>query len=89
MAGHDDAAEAFWRFSLMVYARPGVADALIGLQDRDGHNVNLVLYGLWLGLCHATALDGAALSRARTATAGLEVPTTKARVSRCTKPNQP
>jgi len=72
MAGHDDAAEAFWRFSLMVYSRPGVADALVGLQDRDGHNVNLVLYGLWLGLCHAIALDAAALSRARAVTAGLD-----------------
>ena len=56
----------------MIYSRPGVADALIGLQDRDGHNVNLVLYGLWLGLCHATALDAAALSRAKTAMAGLD-----------------
>ena len=32
-------AEGFWRFSLMVYARPGVAEALIGLQDGAGHNV--------------------------------------------------
>jgi uncharacterized protein (TIGR02444 family) len=72
MASHDDAAEAFWRFSLMVYARPGVPNTLIVLQDRDGHNVNLVLYGLWLGLCEATALDAAALSRAKSAIAGLD-----------------
>ena len=26
-------AESFWRFSLMVYSRPGVAGTLIGLQD--------------------------------------------------------
>ena len=72
MAGHDDAAEAFWRFSLMVYARPGVADALIYLQDNGGHNVNLILYGLWLGLCGATRLDAAALSRAKAAMARLD-----------------
>ena len=61
------AAEGLWRFSLMVYARPGVAGALIGLQDRSGHNVNLMLFGLWLGLCEATRLDAAGLARAKTA----------------------
>jgi uncharacterized protein (TIGR02444 family) len=72
MADRDDAAEAFWRFSLMAYGRPGVADALIGLQDRGGHNVNLILYGLWLGLCELTRLDAAAISRAKAAVADLE-----------------
>jgi uncharacterized protein (TIGR02444 family) len=37
---------AFWRFSLALYARPGVAAALLGLQDRAGRDVNLVLYTL-------------------------------------------
>lgn len=41
--------DAFWRFSLALYARPGVAAALIALQDRSGHDVNLMLYALWLG----------------------------------------
>jgi uncharacterized protein (TIGR02444 family) len=68
----DRAAEAFWRFSLMVYARPGVAEALIGLQDRAGHNVNLVLFGLWLAVCERRGLDAAALARARAAIAGLD-----------------
>jgi uncharacterized protein (TIGR02444 family) len=71
MAGRD-VAESFWRFSLMVYARPGVAEALIGVQDRGGHNVNLILYGLWLGLCEATRLDAAARDRATAAIAGLD-----------------
>jgi uncharacterized protein (TIGR02444 family) len=62
MARQDAAAESFWRFSLMVYARPGVAEALIGLQDRAGHNVNLILFGLWLGLCEAVPLDAAGLA---------------------------
>jgi uncharacterized protein (TIGR02444 family) len=72
MADHDGAAEAFWRFSLMIYSRPGVAEALISLQDRGGHNVNLVLYGLWLGVCEATRLDAAAVSRAKAAIEGLD-----------------
>jgi uncharacterized protein (TIGR02444 family) len=72
MADRDESAEAFWRFSLMVYGRPGVAEALIGLQDRGGHNVNLVLYGLWLGLCEQTPLDAAALSRAKATMAKLD-----------------
>jgi uncharacterized protein (TIGR02444 family) len=62
-----DAAEAFWRFSLMVYGRPGVAEALIRLQDRGGHNVNLVLFGLWVALCEGARLDIVALSRAKEA----------------------
>jgi uncharacterized protein (TIGR02444 family) len=72
MAGHDAAGESFWRFSLMAYSRPGVAEALIRLQDRDGHNVNLILFGLWLAVCEATRLDGSALSRAKKAMARLD-----------------
>lgn len=65
-------AEAFWRFSLMAYARPGVAEALIGLQDRGGHNVNLVLFGLWLALCAGDRLDAAGVARARAAIVKLD-----------------
>lgn len=72
MAGQSGTVVAFWRFSLMIYARPGVADALLRLQDRDGHNVNLILFGLWLGVCEGARLDAAALSRAKAATAGLD-----------------
>ncbi len=42
---------AFWRFSLDFYGRPEVADACIALQDREDADVNLVLLGLWLGIC--------------------------------------
>lgn len=60
-------AESFWRFSLMVYGRPGVAEALIALQDRGGHNVNLVLFGLWLAIDRSARLDAAGLARAKAA----------------------
>jgi uncharacterized protein (TIGR02444 family) len=67
----DDAGEAFWRFSLMVYARPGVADALLRLQDQGGHNINVILFGLWCAM-RGQRLDAAALARGRTAIAGLD-----------------
>ena len=42
--------EALWRFSLAFYARPGVSEALIALQDRAGCDVNLMLFALWLAV---------------------------------------
>jgi uncharacterized protein (TIGR02444 family) len=53
-AGEEGA--AFWRFSLALYASPGVADALIALQDRAGLDVNLILFGLWIGARHGCEL---------------------------------
>jgi uncharacterized protein (TIGR02444 family) len=53
--------EAFWRFSLAFYARPGVAEALIALQDRAGLDVNLMLFALWCGAAYGHRLDAAAL----------------------------
>jgi uncharacterized protein (TIGR02444 family) len=60
-----------WQFSLGFYARPGVAPALIALQDRDGCDVNLVLYALWLGL-DGCRLDPAGLEAAAAAIAPLQ-----------------
>jgi uncharacterized protein (TIGR02444 family) len=65
------AGTAFWRFSLRFYARPGVAEALIALQDEAGIDVNLVLYGVWLGLSGRSRLDDAALAAAQRATRAL------------------
>src|SRR6516162_9111146 len=42
--------EPLWRFSVAFYARPGVSEALIALQDRAGCDVNLMLFALWLGV---------------------------------------
>ncbi len=50
------AADVFWRFSLALYARSGIADALIALQDRAGLDVNLILFGLWFGMRHGQEL---------------------------------
>src|SRR5438034_3486996 len=63
--GDDAAGEAFWRFSLALYARPGVAEALIAIQDRAGHDVNLILFGLWLGASEGRNLAAGELEAAR------------------------
>ena len=42
--------DSFWSFTLAFYGRDGVSPALIALQDRFGHDVNLLLYACWLGL---------------------------------------
>jgi uncharacterized protein (TIGR02444 family) len=64
-------AEAFWRFSLGLYARPGTADALIALQDRAGLDVNLILFGLWVGARHGRELGRDGLAAAAEAVAEL------------------
>jgi uncharacterized protein (TIGR02444 family) len=72
MTGHAAVADSFWRFSLRVYARPGVAELLIGLQDRGGHNINLILLALWLGIGASVRLDAEAFARAKTAMARID-----------------
>jgi len=63
--------DAFWRFSLAFYARPGVAESLIALQDRAGLDVNLILFALWRGLVHGHRLDAAGFGAAEAAVAPL------------------
>ncbi len=65
-----DAAAAFWRFSLAVYARPGVAPACLVLQDQYACDVNVALYCCWLGASGRGRLDRAALDAADRAVAG-------------------
>jgi uncharacterized protein (TIGR02444 family) len=63
--------EAFWRFSLVFYSRPGVADILLRLQDRDGCDIDLILFALWCGAVLRRPLDAADLIAAQAATAPL------------------
>jgi uncharacterized protein (TIGR02444 family) len=49
--------EALWRFSLAFYARPGVSEALIALQDCAGFDINLMLFALWLGVSGRSRLS--------------------------------
>jgi uncharacterized protein (TIGR02444 family) len=41
--------ESLWRFSLRVYARPGVERACLALQDEHGVDVNVLFFCCWLG----------------------------------------
>ena len=56
-AGEFPGSEALWRFSLAFYARPGVSEALIALQERAGCDVNLMLFTLWLGVSGRSPLS--------------------------------
>jgi len=38
---------SFWNFSLRFYARPGIADICLDLQDSFSADVNVLLYVLW------------------------------------------
>ena len=61
-------ARSLWDFSIAVYARPGVAPACLGLQDRLGVDVNLLLLCCWAGASgRLLSADGlaAALAAAR------------------------
>jgi uncharacterized protein (TIGR02444 family) len=60
--------EALWQFSLAVYARPGVAETCVTLQDQWDVNVNPLLWLLWLE-DRGVSVDTALLSRAEEAIA--------------------
>ena len=47
----------FWRFSLAVYARPGVAEECLGAQTALGLDVNVLLFCAWIGAARAVRLE--------------------------------
>jgi uncharacterized protein (TIGR02444 family) len=63
-------AAAFWRFSLAIYARPGVAPACLVLQDEYGRDVNVMLFCCWLGASGRGRIDRAGLDGADRAVSG-------------------
>jgi uncharacterized protein (TIGR02444 family) len=56
--------DAFWTFSLALYGRPGIAPALLRLQDRNGLDVNLLLLCCFVGARGLGALTKAELAQA-------------------------
>lgn len=56
-------AEDLWRFSLAVYAAPGVAAHCLDLQDRCGADVNVALALAWAGASGRGRLDAAEIAR--------------------------
>lgn len=51
----------FWDWAVEVYARPGVAEACLDLQDRYGQNVPLLLWAIWRGGGIIDAVDTATM----------------------------
>ena len=47
----------FWKFSLDVYAAPGVAAECLALQRELDVDVNMLLFCAWLGACHGSVLS--------------------------------
>jgi uncharacterized protein (TIGR02444 family) len=56
---------ALWRFACRLYARPGVVDACLALQDRHGADVPLLLAALWHGASGRGAIGAARAARWR------------------------
>ncbi len=67
-----DAAAGLWALSLDFYARPGVAAALIELQDHAGLDVNLILFALWHGLSGRGRLDDQRMAVAEQAAGAIQ-----------------
>ena len=55
---------AFWRFSLAVYAADGVAGECLDLQARHGIDVNLLLFVVWLGASRRRTMNSSDVERA-------------------------
>lgn len=49
-----------WEWALDAYARPGVPDACLELQDRYGQNTCLLLWAVWAEMADAAVLARAA-----------------------------
>ena len=54
---HATHAAELWSFAVTLYARPGVGEACLALQDRGGANVPFLLFVLWLGAGRGVCLS--------------------------------
>ncbi|MGK6305759.1 TIGR02444 family protein [Variovorax sp. DT-64] len=59
-----DAFSLEWNYALEVYAKPGVAEACLLLQDRAGVDVVVLLHAIYLFATKGIALDEQALASA-------------------------
>lgn len=59
-----------WAFSLKTYGGNGVAEECLGLQERVGLDVNLLLFAAYMGAAEGMQLDQASISAARDVIAG-------------------
>ncbi len=59
-----DLDNAFWRFSLSFYSRPGVAPACLALQNRRGVDVNVLLLAIYAAVQRNRMLTASELQAA-------------------------
>ncbi len=59
----------FWAFSLAVYAGDGVAEECLGLQERLGLDVNLLLFAAYMGAVEGIRLEAKDVAAASAAVA--------------------
>jgi uncharacterized protein (TIGR02444 family) len=55
--------DIFWEFSLSAYARPGVANLCLALQDDHGLDVNLLLFCCWIARDRSASVSEADILR--------------------------
>jgi uncharacterized protein (TIGR02444 family) len=55
---------SLWGFAVALYSAPGVADACLGLQDRYGCDVNVLLFAAWVGAVRHGAMTLAEMAEA-------------------------
>ena len=71
--GQELPGNAFWDFSLRVYAQPGVPEECLTLQERLSLDVNLLLFAAYAGAKLGIALSGRDLAELIAATEGWHV----------------
>ncbi len=47
----------FWDYSVEIYAKPGIADNLLSLQNDHGADVNMLLFCCWTGITRGVFTD--------------------------------
>lgn len=57
----------FWRFSIAVYAAPGVAGTCLRLQDEFGADVNMLLFVAWIAATRRARMTPQDFDRVTTA----------------------
>lgn len=78
--------DGLWDWSVRAYARPGVAEACLDLQDSYGQNVPFLLFAAWSGCAEPQVLTAAT----RIAEAWEEIAVAPLRAARrALKPSQP
>ncbi|MDB5698967.1 MAG: hypothetical protein JWN69_1771 [Alphaproteobacteria bacterium] len=66
---HEQAQRAFWSYSLATYARDGIEDLCLRLQDDHGFDVNLLLICLWIAETRQMVVGSTELAGLRAAIA--------------------